>query len=169
MKHLKTLAIALVLIISTQVSAQSKTAHIDVKALMTTMPEMKTAQAQLQTLQETYDKEYKGMVQEYQTKLDKYQTEAENGTASEDINKTRSEEMQAMGKRIQDFQQNASTQLQKKELDLLKPIMEKAQAAIQKVASAKGFDYVLDATEGSGLIVAKGPDLLADVKKELGF
>ncbi|CAM3816096.1 MULTISPECIES: OmpH family outer membrane protein [Flavobacterium] len=167
MKQFKTLAIALVLIITTQVSAQSKTAHIDVKALMTTMPEMKTAQAQLQTLQETYDKEYKGMVQEYQTKLQKYEQEAP--TAGEAVNETRSKEMQTMGQRIQEFQQKASSQLQQKELDLLKPIMEKAQAAIQKVATAKGYDYVLDATEGSGLIVAKGPDLLADVKKQLGF
>ena len=77
--------------------------------------------------------------------------------------------MQGMGQRIQEFQQSASKQLQQKELELLKPIMEKAQKAIQKVAAAKGFDYVLDATEGSGLLVAKGTDLLADVKKELGF
>ena len=167
MKQLKTLAIALVLIITTQVSAQSKTAHIDVKGLMTNMPEMKTAQASLQTIQDTYDKEYKGMVQEYQTKLQKYEQEAP--TAGEAVNDTRSKEMQAMGQRIQEFQQSASKQLQQKELELLKPIMEKAQAAIQKVATAKGFDYVLDATEGSGLLVAKGTDLLADVKKELGF
>lgn len=167
MKQLKTLAIALVLFISTQVSAQSKMAHIDVKALMTNMPEMKTAQAQLQTIQDTYDKEYKGMVQEYQTKLQKYEQEAP--TAGEAVNETRSKEMQGMGQRIQEFQQSASKQLQQKELELLKPIMEKAQKAIQKVAAAKGFDYVLDATEGSGLLVAKGTDLLADVKKELGF
>ena len=167
MKQLKTLAIALVLFITSQVSAQSKMAHIDVKALMTNMPEMKTAQAQLQTIQDTYDKEYKGMVQEYQTKLQKYEQEAP--TAGEAVNETRSKEMQGMGQRIQEFQQSASKQLQQKELELLKPIMEKAQNAIQKVATAKGFDYVLDATEGSGLLVAKGTDLLVDVKKELGF
>lgn len=167
MKQLKTLAIALVLFITTQVSAQSKMAHIDVKALMTNMPEMKAAQSQLQTLQDTYDKEYKGMVQEYQSKLQKYEQEAP--TAGEAVNDTRSKEMQTMGQRIQEFQQSASKQLQQKELDLLKPIMEKAQKAIQKVATAKGFDYVLDATEGSGLLVAKGTDLLVEVKKELGF
>jgi outer membrane protein len=167
MKQLKTLAIALVLFISTQVSAQSKMAHIDVKELMTNMPEMKAAQSQLKTIQDTYDKEYKGMVQEYQTKLQKYEQEAP--TAGEAVNETRSKEMQGMGQRIQEFQQSASKQLQQKELDLLKPIMEKAQAAIKKVATAKGFDYVLDATEGSGLLVANGPNILADVKKELGF
>jgi outer membrane protein len=74
-----------------------------------------------------------------------------------------------MGSRIQQFQQTAGKDLQQKELDLYKPILEKAQAAIQKVAKAKGFQYVLDSTTGSGVLVADGTDLLADVKKELGF
>ena len=63
MKQLKTLAIAIVLFIGTQVSAQTKVAHIDVQALMTSMPEMKTAQDQMKKIQDTYDKDYKKMAQ----------------------------------------------------------------------------------------------------------
>ena len=55
MKQLKTLAIAIVLFIGTQVSAQSKVVHIDVQALMTAMPEMKVAQDQMKKIQESYD------------------------------------------------------------------------------------------------------------------
>ncbi len=167
MKQLKTLVIALVLFVGSQMSAQTKVAHIDVQALMSNMPEMKTAQSQLKTIQDNYDKEYKTMVQEYQTKLQKYEQEAP--TAGEAVNESRSKEMQDMGNRIQQYQQSAAKELQQKEMDLLKPILEKAQAAIQKVATAKGFNYVLDATTGSGVLVANGTDLLADVKKELGF
>lgn len=167
MKHLKTVAIAIILFIGTQVSAQTKVAHIDLQALMTSMPEMKVAQDQMKKIQETYDKDYKNMVAEYQTKLQKYEQEAP--TAGEALNETRSKEMQDMGTRIQQFQQTAQKELGQKELDLIKPIMEKAQAAVKKVAKAKGINYVLDSTTGSGVIVADGPDLLADVKKELGF
>ena len=167
MKQLKTLAIAIVLFIGTQVSAQTKVAHIDVQALMTTMPEMKTAQDQMKKIQETYDKDYKNMVTEYQTKLQKYEQEAP--TAGDALNETRSKEMQDMGSRIQQFEQTAKKELGQKELDLIKPIMEKAQKAIQKVAKAKGVNYVLDATTGSGVLFAEGIDLLTDVKKELGF
>lgn len=168
MKQLKTLAIAIVLFIGTQVSAQSKVAHIDVQTLMTAMPEMKTAQDQMKKIQESYDKDYKNMVAEYQTKLQKY--EQESATAGDALNDTRSKEMQDMGNRIQQFQQTAQKELGQKEMDLIKPIMEKAQKAIQKVAKAKGVNYVLDATTGSGVLFAEGGiDLLADVKKELGF
>ena len=59
--------------------------------------------------------------------------------------------------------------LQKKEAELLKPIYEEARVAIQKVAKAQGYNYVLDAMSGQGVLYADGKDLLADVKKELGF
>lgn len=167
MKHLKSLVIAVILFVGTQVSAQVKVAHIDLQALMTTMPQMKTAQDQMKKIQESYDKDFKSMASEYQTKLQKY--EQESTTAGDVLNETRSKEMQDMGARIQKFQQDAQKELGQKEMDLLKPIMEKAQAAIKKVAKAKGITYVLDATTGSGVIVADGEDLLVAVKKELGF
>ena len=77
--------------------------------------------------------------------------------------------MQDFGSRIQKYQDDASKSLQDKSVELQKPLMEKAQAAIQKVARAKGVQYVLDSTVGSGVLLADGVDLLADVKKELGF
>jgi outer membrane protein len=47
---------------------------------------------------------------------------------------------------------------------MLKPITEKAKTAIEKVAAAQGIEYVFEA---GGLIVAKGKDLMFDVKAEL--
>lgn len=167
MKQIKSLAVAIILFVGSQMNAQTKVAHIDVQALMTAMPEMKTAQDQLKKIQETYDKDFKTMATEYQNKLQKY--EADAATAGDALNETRSKEMQDMGQRIQKFQQDAQKELGQKEMDLIKPIMEKAQTAIKKVAKAKGYNYVLDATTGSGVLVADGPDLLVDVKKELGF
>lgn len=168
MKQLKTLFIAIVMFFGAQVaSAQTKVGHIDVSALMTTMPAMKAAETQLTKLRDGYDTEYKKLVTEYQTKAAQYQKEAE--TAGDVLNQTRSQEMQDMGTRIQKYQDDASKSLQDKSVELQKPLMEKAQAAIQKVARAKGIQYVFDSTVGSGVLLADGIDLLADVKKELGF
>lgn len=64
------------------------------------------------------------------------------------------------------FQQDAQQQMQKKQSDLITPIQDKAVAAIQKVARAQGFQYVMDR---AGLILAEGKNLMADVKKELGI
>ncbi|WP_296684581.1 OmpH family outer membrane protein [Flavobacterium sp.] len=166
MKQIKTLLIAAILILgaSQTISAQAKTAHVDVNDIMAKMPAMLDAQKQLEKLSATYDAEYKKMVEEYQGKLKKY--EAEAATVTEAINGERSKEVQDMQKRIVDYRDNAQKELQQKESDIVKPLMEKVRASIQKVGKAKGFQYVLD---GSSLLLADGPNLTADVKKDLGF
>jgi len=166
MKQIKILLIAAVMIISGNqaINAQAKTAHVDVSEIMTKMPAMIEANAQLQKLSGTYDTEYKGMVEEYQNKLKKYEQEA--ATVTEAVNDTRSKEVQDMQKRITDYRDNAQKELQQKESDIMKPIMEKVKVAIAKVGKAKGFQYVLNS---EGLLLADGPNLTADVKKDLGF
>jgi outer membrane protein len=166
MKQIKTLLIAAILILGANqtISAQTKTAHVDVNEIMAKMPAMLDAQKQLEKLSTTYDADYKKMVEEYQAKLKKY--EAEAATVTEAINSERSKEVQDMQKRIVDFRDNAQKELQQKESDIVKPLMEKVRASIQKVGKAKGFQYVLD---GSTLLLADGTNLTADVKKDLGF
>jgi len=165
MKQIKTLLIAAIVFLgANQISAQTKTAHVDVNEIMAKLPAMLDAQKQLEKLSTTYDSEYKKMVEEYQGKLKKY--EAEAATVTEAVNGERSKEVQDMQKRIVDYRDNAQKELQQKESDIVKPIMEKVRASIQKVGKAKGFQYVLD---GSSLLLADGTNLTADVKKDLGF
>ena len=165
MKQLKSLLIAAVMFLgASEVNAQSKTAHIDVQELLSKMPEMTAAKAQLETLSKTLDAEYSKMVTEYQTKMKKYEAEAQ--TAGEAENEKRAKEMQDMGQRIQQYRDNAQKQISDKESEIVKPIMDKAKTAVIKVARAKGFQYVMDS---SALILADGPNLLEDVKKELKF
>ena len=168
MKQIKTLLIAAVMIISGNqaMNAQAKTAHVDVSELMAKMPAMLEAQKQLEKLSGTYDAEYKGMVEEYQNKLKKYEQEAEAKTVTDAVNEERSKEVQGMQKRIVDYRDNAQKELQQKESEIVKPIMEKVKASIAKVGKAKGFQYVLNS---EGLLLADGPNLTADVKKDLGF
>jgi outer membrane protein len=166
MKQFKTLLIAAILTLgANQISsAQAKTAHVDVSEIMAKMPAMLDAQKQLEKLSTTYDSDYKKMVEEYQAKLKKY--EAEAATVTEVVNGDRSKEVQDMQKRIVDYRDNAQKELQQKESDIVKPLMEKVRASIQKIGKAKGFQYVLD---GTSLLLADGPNLTMDVKKDLGF
>ncbi|WP_395058734.1 OmpH family outer membrane protein [Flavobacterium sp.] len=165
MKQIKTLLIAAVMFFGANtMNAQTKVAHIDVQDLLSKMPEITSANAQLEKLSKTFDTEYGTMVTEYQTKMKKYEGEA--ATATEAINETRAKEMQDMGQRIQQYRDSAQKQLQEKEQEVKKPIMDKVKAAIVKVGKAKGFQYVMDA---SSLILADGPNLFEDVKKELKF
>ena len=164
-KKIKTLMIAAIALVGFQtVNAQAKTAHVDVNELMSKMPAVLDAQNQLKKLSDTYTAEYKTMVEEYQGKLKKYDAEA--STVTDAVNQTRQQEVQDMAKRISDYQETAQKDLQKKESDLMKPITDKVKASIQKVGKVKGYQYVINASD---LLLADGPDLTADIKKDLGF
>jgi outer membrane protein len=128
------------------------------------MPAMIDAQNQLKKLSETYDKEYKTLVDEYQAKIKKYDTES--STVTDAVNQTRTSEVQDMIKRINEYKETAQGDLQKKETELMKPLQEKIKTSIQKVGKAKGYQYIMNA---ENLLLADGPDLTSDVKKDLGF
>jgi outer membrane protein len=169
MKHLKNLFLttAIILACSFNAQAQSKVAHINTQELVEAMPEMKSAKSELEKLQKTYETDIQAMATELQNKIKQY--DAESSTKTDEENGKRLQEVQSMEQSIRQYQAQAQQDLQKKELDLLRPITEKAKNAILKVGNAQGFDYILDSSQGQGVIMANGKDLLADVKSELGF
>ncbi len=161
------LAVVLVLGMSSVVNAQSKIAHINSQALVEAMPSYKAAQTEIEKLERTYDADISEMGTELQKTMERYGREAEQQTAEE--NGRRAQEVQETQQNILKFRQNAYKKLQEKEQELLKPIIEKARVAIQKVARAKGYEFVLDSTPGAaGVIMADGYDLMPDAKRELG-
>ena len=58
-------------------------------------------------------------------------------------------------KRLQEFQQNATTALQKRNADLIQPIFDKIIKAISKVATDNAFTYILDVSKGAVVFTSK--------------
>lgn len=169
MKNVKKIFTALILFVATTgfVNAQSKIAHINVQQLLSQMPEMKNAQAELKKVEQSYTADIEGSVTELKNKYTQYQSEATSKTKEE--NEKRAIELQTFEQTIEQARQQAVREMQQKQQDLFAPISEKAKAAIDKVAAALGYDYVIDASPGLSLIVSNGKDLLPEVKQELGF
>ena len=166
MKHLKSLLLAITLFVGATsfMNAQGKVAHINLGEVITTMPEYKASQVELEKLNTTYNAEIQSSIKELDAKLKQYDAEAKAQTPEE--NQKRMQEVEGIKQSIAQYQQQAQQDVQKQELDLIKPIREKAQAAVKKVAATLGYDYVLDI---SSLVVATGKDITSDVKKELGI
>ena len=168
MKNLKSLLIAILIALPMTFSyAQSKVAHIDTQQLIGQMPEVVAAQKQLEELEKTYTNQIESTYKEFQTKAQSYSADAANQT--DVTNQARQKELETMQQNINQYRETAAQDLQKKQVEMMRPLYDKAKTAIEKVASAQGFDYVLDATAGGSVIMAKGKDLMADVKAELGF
>ncbi len=169
MRLFKKLLVAGVLFfgVMTAANAQSKVAHINSQELVAAMPETKQMQEELKKVAQAYDTEYKSQTSSLQAKLQKYDAEAPTQTDAE--NQKRQVEVGELQKKLQVYAQQAQQELEKRRMDLYKPISEKAQKAIKDVAAAKGIQYVMDSSPGSGLIVFTGEDLMAAVKAKLGM
>lgn len=170
MKNLKTLLVAIVLFVgaTTITTAQSKVGHVNVQDIVENMPAMKQARAELAKLEKTYTADIQNSLKELQEKNTQYGNEAASKTEEE--NKKRAMELQTLEQNIQQARQSAYQELQKKQVELFSPHEKTVKDAIDKIAKAQGFHYVLDAsTRNVTLLVATGTDLTAAVKKELGF
>lgn len=167
MKHIKILLVAAVLFLSFGTNAQVKIGHVNSDALIASMPETKAMQNELKKLGQQYDTDYKIQANALQAKYLKYSKEQESKTEEE--NALRQKEVKDLQNKLQVYAQTADKELQQKQRDLLKPILEKAQKAIQDVAKTKGLKYIFDSAPGKGLLVFEGEDILAAVKTKLGI
>ena len=149
------------------VANAQKSGHIDFEKLVAEMPATKKLKLDIEKLGKTYQDEVEGMAKKLDAKMKKY-TQEQN-TQTKEINEIRAKEVQQENQRYEQLRQTAYQDMQQKQADGLKPIIEKAQKAIEEVAAAKGVLYVFDASMGKGLLVKKGEDLYAAVKAKLGF
>jgi len=144
-----------------------KLGHINSQELLSLMPERTAAETTLQEYAKGLESQLMSMQAEYQSMIEDYQ----NNEASYD-NLTKQDkvaEIQGLEQRITTFQQSAQTSLQRKEQELLQPILEKAQKAIDEVAEDGKYTYILDSGSGLLLYSKDSENILEKVKKELGL
>ena len=144
-----------------------KLGHINSNDLMQIMPGRDTAMALLQKEVEDLQSELEAMKKEYETQVNAYL--AKKDQLSELIRKSKESDIQAMGARIEQFQNNAQKLLEDRQEELLKPIVDRAKAAIEEVGKENGYTYIFDAGVGAVLYSQDSDDIMPLVKKKLGL
>ena len=144
-----------------------KLGHINSNELMQIMPGRDSAQTILQAEVTELEQTLKSMQSEAEQRYNDYVANQSGWT--ELIRQTKQREIQDMGARIQEFQENAQKQLQQREQDLLKPIIDRAKKAIEDVAREGGYTYILDSGTATVLFSQDSDDIMPQVKKKLGL
>lgn len=144
-----------------------KFGHLDFAKLYSLMPGQDTAQIQYQEFAQTLKITLDAMQAELESKYQDYQTNA--NTMSAIIRSTKEKEIQDLQARIEEFQVSAQQELQNKEAELTKPIIDKASEAVKEVAKENGYTYIFNSSEGLLLYSDPGDDVLPFVKKKLGI
>jgi outer membrane protein len=145
-------------------------AIIDTKYILDKIPDYKEAQKKLNEFSEQWQREIDGR----QVELDQmYRNfEAEQVMLSEELRKKREDELFNKEKELRDLQKRRfgfEGDLFKKRQEMVKPIQDKVYNAVQKLAVARQYDFILDKSEGITVIFADPKlDKSDDVLRELG-
>lgn len=167
MKKFITVLLVLAAVISVQ--AQDKIGYISSSAILELMPATKTAQETLQSFGKQKEAQLEGLQNEYQRKVEAYQTDL--ATMTDIVRQSREKEIAQLEVKIQEYYKTSQQQIGEKERELLNPVIKVVQDAVNKVAAAEGYTYVIDTDAGIGFVIYKDEsrDLMTKVKAELGL
>ena len=157
------------LFVSGIASAQTvKIAHVNTAEVLDAMPDKSKAEKKLEAYYNELQEQLKTMYTEYQNKLQDYQSNAE--TMSNLVKQSKEKELVDLESRITAFQGNAEQEFEAKRAELLAPLLEKIQNAINTVGKEKGCTYILDIATGTAVYIGTDAmDVTKDVKAKLGI
>jgi len=158
-----------------QTSAPIKIGYTNVEYILSMLPETKQIETDLQSYEKQLNAQLESKYQEYQRKLEEYQKGVSSGLMPDAVKADKEKELLSLQQSIQDFEKSAQEDMQRKQMAMLEPVLEKIQVAIDKVAAANNFTYILSSHSdfgGSAIILyAKNKeqdDISNLVLKEMG-
>jgi outer membrane protein len=181
MKKVYTLGFICLIALTTLMAAPAvqaqdmKIGFVEPRAVLDRMPEMRAVQQRLQNFAERKQSELATKERELQTEIELYQQKV--GVISESARQQEEERLTQLDTEFRQLQQQAQQEMQQRRAELMSPLLEDIQNAINAVASRKGIDYVLNTTTSAGdvIILYVSPqvqeeyDITDDVMQELGI
>ncbi len=153
-----------------------KFAHYNMSDILPNLPEYQTASSELQKLATQYQEELERLQKEYQTKVEEYQKLADDASTAQAILQSKAQDIQKMQQSIEDFYQASQQDIQKQQSEKMEVVVTKVMAAINKIADAAGYVYVMDlascASVGTPVTYVNttlSTDITAQIKSALGI
>lgn len=150
-----------------------KIGYTNVELILFQMPKATQIDKTLKTYEKKLEEQLR-VKQEYaQAKLQEYMDAEKAGTLTDADKQTKMNELQKLDSEIMEFAKDAEEKLLMKREELLVPILEELQEAIDDVAQASGYTYILNQTTSAGVsTILFGPeenDITEAVMKKLGI
>ena len=130
--------------------AQVKIGFINADYILSQMPEAKQVEEDLKNTQKQYETLYQGKVKDFQDKLAAYEKLNSDPKTADIIKQDKEKELQNLQTSIQEFQQNSQSSLQKKQAQLLQPLLKKVEENMHAVAAENAYTYVFNYDAGMG-------------------
>ena len=146
-----------------------KFGYLNSQALIQQIPEVKEANAELETLKKQYENQGQDMVTALQTKYAALERKQSQGEIAPKQLEIEAQALKDEEVKIGQFQQEIQQKLFEKSETLLKPIRDRIQTAIDEVAAENGYAYIFDEATGVILYADSGTDVSGLVRAKLGM
>jgi len=158
--------IAFLVLASVTVQAQ-KFGYVNTSAILSEMPELKQAEANLKSYQTQLQKKGQSMLEELQAEYQSVQTKVQNGDLSPKQQESEAARLKQKETELGQYEQDMMQKIQEKRTTELQPIYDKLNAAIEEVAQENGFQFIFD--ESVLLYKDDSADVSTMVKNKLGI
>ena len=160
--------IILTLTLASIALADVKIGYVDSNEIMNNFDEVRQVQADLEKEQRRLESEFNELV--YSLDSLKQDFDRQRLLMSDTRRNEKENEIVNKEKSVQKFQLDKfgpEGEIYRVQNQLLKPVLAKIDAAIQKVGSERGYDFILDAMSGALLYALDSHNLTEDVMDEL--
>lgn len=145
-----------------------KFGYINTQELLTSMPELKIADIQLQAMQNELLSKGEEMVVKFESEYKAYMTEANSGTLSKVQMQQKEEVLIAKQEEIKKYENEIQEKLGMKREELYKPILDKVKNEIEKLGKEGAYTMIFDSSAGMILHAADSENLMSVLKTRLG-
>ena len=160
----------LVFLLATSLSlGAQKFGYLNSQELIQSIPEVKEAEANLETFQQQLSKQGQEMLVKIQTKYQDLEKKQASGEISPKMLEAEATKLKEEEQKLLEFEQSSQKKIMEKSETLLKPIRDKIQQAIDDVASENGYTYIFDSSSGFVLYADNSTDVSAMVRAKLGL
>lgn len=167
MKNALKLTLVVAMMLSCTTLFAQKFGRINSQEVMLAMPETTEMQNKLQAVARDWEENLELINVEFNNKLQEFQKNL--NTLSDAARQIKEKDLNDLRQRGTEMQQMAQQDLAKQEQELMTPIIEKAQNAIQTVSKTNGFTAIFETASLVYFDEATLIDITPLVKKELGI
>jgi len=166
MKKIVTLVAFMIL---ANITFAQKFAYINSQAILGNLPEVKQANANIETFRNQLISLGQKKLESLQKKYQDLDQKQKRGELSPKQLEVEAQKLKLEEDKLNKFDQESQKRILEKSEELLKPIRDKMQKAIDDVAKENGFEFIFDASMGFILYADEKTDVSDKVKVKLGI
>ena len=164
----RTIILTLLVVLGLQLNAQ-KYGYVNSSQLLVSLPEVKTADSQLEAFQKQLIAKGEKMVKSFETEYKAYLAKVDSGELSQIDMQQKEGKLAQDQQAIQAFEVEVQNNIAAKKQELYQPILARVQSVVDAYGKEQGYSMIFDASIGGILFADIADDLMPVLKTKLGI